>query len=234
MNLDIHIVKRQEQYKWHKRLFDSLVGVDADIFWLPFDKDLALTHQQGILAGTKPFVSYIDDDDYAGPRMFEHLVQALIDNPNAVASYSSAVGINARGVEVGLQFDAGARWDFWKAIHNIGYPHGIVVWRREVLEEVLPHSLAFGWYGNNILKGLSAAIGDFVGVPEAVVYKQSHAEQLTRTQFAGMQEAQRYIKDVALNCRACRIRLGLRPLEDITSTIERAQRPNQVVKCCGK
>jgi hypothetical protein len=233
--LDIHIVKRNESSDWHIELATSLRESKAIVNWVNFDKDLALTHFKAFDKATQPYVGYIDDDDYIKSGSLELLVAALEkpENSNKVAAYSSAITVSNGRVQQGLHFDATVPFSFWKAVHQAGYPHGLIIWRKEIVQEVIEHTLNYGWYGNNVLKGLSAALGDFVGVPEAVLYKRKHKDQLTRVHFAGLAEATECVKEVAYSCSNCRERLGLKTT--IVKAVSAKEVANVIAtKCCGR
>lgn len=238
MNVDLHVVVRPNANKeWHKELYASIVEDAVNLTLIEGVSPLSKARVAGF-AGENEFACYIDDDDYIEPGAISLLVKALKANPFAVAAFGSCYAVSEDGKIIGKIGVHGQPWSLHNTIHLPGYPMHLVLYRRSILEDALPHLMASDWHCDIILTGIAAMLGDFVEVPASKYYWRQHAGQLSKGISEQVKAASDYCKEIAYSCSTCRERMGLPPRQDTKSEeiLQTKQLAAPVLfarKCCG-
>ena len=85
---DVHIIVSPEYEQYHQQCFDSLKDEPINIHKIPATPgDIGIGRYNGFHSGTAEFISFVDDDDYIVPGVYQKLIDLLDQNPDAIGSF---------------------------------------------------------------------------------------------------------------------------------------------------
>ncbi len=129
---DVHIIVNSEYEQYHEQCFSSLEEEPINIFKIPATKGhVGIGRWKGFNSGSAEFVSFVDDDDYIIPGIFQKCFDALDANPDAIGVVSQEYRLKDGELHGPAHIELNQRWvDIAKAIHHI------TVYRRD---RILPY-----------------------------------------------------------------------------------------------
>lgn len=126
---DVHIIVNPEYEQYHEQCFSSLKEEPINIFKIPATKGhVGIGRWKGFNSGNAEYVSFVDDDDYIIPGIFQKCIDVLDANPDKIGVVSKEYRLLNGELLGPTDFDMSWRWiDLAKAIHHV------VIYRRDMI-----------------------------------------------------------------------------------------------------
>lgn len=126
--MDIHILKMGEPANWITRCKRSLPKDHEIHVCQGIDAQIGKARIRGFSKGTSPFVSFADPDDVYEKSVFGKLEELLNKNPEFSFAYSGETRGDKKEV-------FNETYDVEKHFKSALHVHGVVVFRRELIEK---------------------------------------------------------------------------------------------------
>lgn len=225
-NLDIHAVVATKEEA--EIIVKRTAGVSCQLYFVEAIKG-GHSRVAGYAQGAAEYACYLAVNDIPAPSALQMLVAALAGNKEAVAAYGNVLGA--------ARYKGPQKWSFRATLEDPSYLQGLIVYRREALEECLHWALeepiSFDW----VLRACVSMQGEFIHVPLAGVVRDI-------IKYTEEPKTLADVRAVYTSCTTCQKRLGLyRPPPPKVETLERPEkiekeliRPAAPVirKCCGR
>ena len=130
---DVHVILFEDHKDYHDECLDSLAGEPINLHCISgVDGDIGIGRYRGFSSGTAEFVSFVDDDDYIVPGVFQKCYDVMDQHPEACGVITK----EQRLVGGELLPPDNIPVDSW--VKTVIYMHHIIMVRREVVEPLLP------------------------------------------------------------------------------------------------
>lgn len=143
LRVDLHVLHSPfANREWRRECLASIDGHPVNIHHAPaITGNPGSSRANGYRLGKADFCAYVDEDDYLLPGAVDACVQALYDNPQAVAAYTDELCMEPYINEFCLTpgKSTGRDWTWARMATSMSFVHPLVVYRRAVIAPLLDH-----------------------------------------------------------------------------------------------
>jgi glycosyltransferase involved in cell wall biosynthesis len=141
-DIDVHILTPNNYYRmdWYDQCISSLSNHPINIHHLnSVDGDIRQARQHGFAAGSAPYVSFVDVDDYINEGSYEACLDVFNHNPDICGVYTTSTHVKVDGA--GREYNKGLihpyrPWSIDAGRTNIAEIHQLVVMKRNLLTDL--------------------------------------------------------------------------------------------------
>ena len=124
---DVHVIEWGPYARYHEQCYDSLKDEPITLHRIPaVEGDTAIGRWKGYRSGNAEFVSFVDDDDYVIPGVYERCIKALDEDKRKIGVHTREWHL--RGDRMTLSDIPDPEWPWYRYFF---YVHHVVVYRRE-------------------------------------------------------------------------------------------------------
>ena len=126
---DVHVIVSENHKEYHEQCFDSLKEEPINLHVIPgTDGHIGIGRYRGFHSGCAEFMSYVDDDDYIIPGIFEKCYAALDENPDAVGVVTKESPLKEGRIIPPVEISMDVPWRLF-----VRRMHHLVVYRRSMV-----------------------------------------------------------------------------------------------------
>ncbi len=118
---DVHVIVNPDYREYHDQCLRSLLEEPIHLHQIPFTKgNIGVGRYNGFNSGHAEFVSFVDDDDYVIPGIFEKCYRALDENPDAIGVVTREQRLIDGVLQAPDEIHLDAHWvSYFKFMHHL-------------------------------------------------------------------------------------------------------------------
>ena len=118
---DVHVIVNPKYRQYHGECWLSLWLEPITLHYIPATEGhIGIGRYNGFNSGICEFVSFVDDDDYVIPGIFDKCYQALDANPDAIGVVTKEQRLVNGELQEPNQIDLNTHWvSYFKSMHHI-------------------------------------------------------------------------------------------------------------------
>lgn len=195
--IDVHMLTLEESDLWRRDCIRSLEGAPINLHILNgIEGHLGEARVAGYKEGNLPLVSFVDSDDLYDADVFTVLADIMDANPDVVMVYSGETQMDRNGNF--LNTTAVVNYDRKEHIKKPRHVHGIIVMRREIVEQFYDEIVKIPNWADWVTTLLVAGQGKVLMCPEIGRSWRVYEDQSSKTEDAVAKE---YVKQHIANSK---------------------------------
>jgi hypothetical protein len=173
--IDCHVINSNEPDEWKRQCLDSIETAPIilhEVSGIP--GKVGAARHAGFSKGNKPFVSFVDFDDFYNSFAFNALQNCLENNPSVVLAYTNEVYVNEQGH---VMCERNLSYSRKKHISYGDHVHGLMLIRRSALSTVLDSIVDVENYSEWFLTLQLSKLGEIRHLPIIGRFWRQHSRQ---------------------------------------------------------
>jgi len=175
IKIDCHVINSGEPEEWKRQCLNSIETAPIVLHEVPgIPGKIGAARHSGFSIGNKPFVSFVDFDDFYNSFAFNSLQKCLENNPSVVLAYTNEAYVNEQG-----HFMCERKLSYSRKKHTSygDHVHGLMLIRRSAMSTVLDSIIDVENYADWFLTLQLAKIGEIRHLPIIGRFWRQHRRQ---------------------------------------------------------
>ena len=163
---DVHVIVDETHTEFHQQCLDSLKDEPINLHLIPGTPGhIGVGRYAGFSAGSAEFVSFVDDDDYIIPGIFQKCYDVLDRCPDACGVITKEQRLHEGTLYPPVEIPLDQGW-----VNMVKRMHHIVMVRREVVEPFIPRMKKWAFQSEDMLWSHLIASGHKFEILDEVGY----------------------------------------------------------------